>query len=138
MKQLPVVSVIGVLMTCAAGAVACRGQAAASVDWSKAEVVELRMTEYEFVPRQLRFRRNVPYQLHLINIGREGHDFTAGDFLGAVEVRNADVLNESRTSTFLEPAHSVDIYFVARDAGLFAPRCADHDWAGMTATIVVD
>jgi uncharacterized cupredoxin-like copper-binding protein len=138
MKRLPIVCLVGVLITCAAVAIACHGEAAASVDWSKAEAVELRMTEYEFVPNQLRFRRDMPYRLHLINIGKEGHDFTAGDFLSAVEVRNPDVLNESRTSIFLEPAQNADIYFVARRAGLFAPRCADHDWAGMTATIIVD
>jgi hypothetical protein len=32
----------------------------------------------------------------------------------------------------------IDIYLIAQNAGLFAPRCADHDWAGMTATIVVE
>jgi hypothetical protein len=31
-----------------------------------------------------------------------------------------------------------DIYFIAQNPGLFAPRCADHDCAGMTATIVID
>ena len=33
---------------------------------------------------------------------------------------------------------TADVYFIASNVGLFAPRCADHDWAGMKATIVVD
>ena len=118
--------------------VGCYGNAATPVDWSSAARIELRMVEYEFVPNPLRFRRGVPYQLHLVNAGKEGHDFTAPDFLAAVEVKNIDALNDSRTSVYLNPGETTDIYFIANNAGLFAPRCADHDWAGMTATIVVD
>jgi len=96
------------------------------------------MIEYEIVPRELRFRRGVPYRLHLVNAGKEGHDFTAPDFFTSVQVKNTDALNRSGTSVFLQPEQTTDIYFIAQNAGLFAPRCADHDWAGMTATIVID
>jgi plastocyanin len=126
-------------LTAAAGFVAARhGNAAAPVDWSSAQRIEIRMIEYELIPNELRLRRGDPYQLHLVNTGKEGHDFTAPDFFNSVEVKNAGVLGASGTSIFLQPAQTTDVYFIARNAGLFAPRCADHDWAGMTATIVID
>ena len=96
------------------------------------------MVEYEIVPGEFRFRRGLPYRLHLVNAGKEGHDFTAPDFFAAVEVRNPGALSESGGSVFLQPGQETDIYFIARSPGLFTPRCADHDWAGMTATIVID
>jgi plastocyanin len=128
----------GVFITIAAFIVTRAGNTATSVDWSRAERVEMRMVEYEFVPKELRFRRDVPYQLHLLNAGTEGHDFTAPDFFSSVEIRNIEVLNKRKTSVFLEPGQTIDIYFVSESPGLFGPRCADHDWAGMTATIVIE
>jgi uncharacterized cupredoxin-like copper-binding protein len=111
---------------------------AASIDWARAQRVEIRMMEYEFIPNQLILRHGVPYRLHLSNTGKEGHDFTAPQFFTSVIVENIEALSESKTSVFLQPEQTVDIYFIAQNAGLFAPRCADHDWAGMTATIIVE
>jgi uncharacterized cupredoxin-like copper-binding protein len=138
MKALPIAVLAGA-MTAAAALVAARhGDAAPPVDWSRAEAVDVRMVEYEFIPKALRLRRGVPYRLHLVNAGKEGHDFTAGAFFAAMEVKNGDVLGARGASIYLRPGETADIYFIARDPGFFAPRCADHDWAGMTATIVID
>ncbi|MBV9238839.1 MAG: hypothetical protein JOZ94_23620 [Xanthobacteraceae bacterium] len=114
------------------------GTAVTSADWSRAEGVNVRMLEYEFAPDQLRFRTDLPYQLHLINDGKEGHDFTAPNFFNAVEIRNPEALGAGKSSIYVKPGETADIYFIADKAGLFAPRCADHDWAGMKATIIVD
>ncbi|HEY7247813.1 MAG TPA: cupredoxin domain-containing protein [Xanthobacteraceae bacterium] len=111
---------------------------ASSVDWSSAQRVELRMTEYEFIPDHLTLRHGRPYRLHLVNAGKEGHDFTAPDFFQSAMVEDIGAFNETRSSVFLQPQQTADIYLIARNAGLFAPHCADHDWAGMTATIVVE
>ena len=138
MKALPIAILTGAFIATGAFGVARNGNTATPVDWSSTQRVEIRMIEYEFVPNQLRFRRGLPYQLHLVNAGKEGHDFTAPDFFTSVQVRNTDALNESKTSVFLRPEQTIDIYFIAQNPGLFAPRCADHDWAGMTATIVID
>jgi uncharacterized cupredoxin-like copper-binding protein len=110
---------------------------AATVDRSAAQTVEVRMLEYEFIPSALRLRHGVRYRLHLVNAGKEGHDFTAADFFAAVQVENPEVLKDGK-SIYLRPGDTADIYFIAPAAGLFAPRCADHDWAGMTATIIVE
>lgn len=76
--------------------------------------------------------------LHLINAGKEGHDFTAPDFFNAVDVRNPEALGAGKNSIYVKPGETADIYFIAEKPGLFAPRCADHDWAGMKATIIVE
>ena len=138
MKALPIAILTGALIATGAFVVARHGNTATPVDWSSAQRVEIRMIEYEFVPNQLRFRGGLPYQLHLVNAGKEGHDFTAPDFFTSVQVKNNDALNEGGNSVFLHPGQTTDIYFIAQNAGLFAPRCADHDWAGMTATIIID
>ena len=138
MRALLIAALTGVLVAMGAYVVARIGNSAKPVDWSSAQRVEIRMIEYEIVPNQLRFRRGLPYQLHLVNAGNEGHDFTAPDFFTSVQVKNADALNESGTSVFLQPEQTTDIYFIAPNTGVYAPRCADHDWAGMRATIVID
>jgi uncharacterized cupredoxin-like copper-binding protein len=128
-------------MLVAAGAVFAThhtGNSAAQIDWSSAPRVDLEMVDYEFVPKEVRLRRGVPYRLHLVNAGGDAHDFTAADFFASVELKKAAALNGRRTSVFLEPGEATDIYFIARKAASFAARCADHDWAGMTATIIID
>jgi uncharacterized cupredoxin-like copper-binding protein len=137
MKAGAIAALTGVLAAGAVAFAAHDGCAAAAVDWSQAQRIEVRMVEYEFFPKELRLYHGVPYQLHLINAGKEGHDFTAPDFFAAVQVKNRDALKDGR-SIYLPPGAAADIYFIAPGAALFGPRCADHDWAGMTATIVVD
>ncbi len=114
------------------------GEAGAQIERANAQRVDITMVDYEFVPEEVRLRRDVTYRLHLVNAGREGHDFTAPDFFGAVEVKEATGLNESKTSVFVHPGQTADVYLVARRPGLFELHCADHDWAGMTATILVE
>jgi uncharacterized cupredoxin-like copper-binding protein len=137
MKAVANAALTGALVVAAALLSAGYGHAAAAVDRSAAQTVEVRMLEYEFIPSALRLRHGVPYRLHLVNAGKEGHDFTAADFFAAVQVENPEVLKDGK-SIYLPPGAAADIYFIAPAAGLFAPRCADHDWAGMTATIIVD
>lgn len=137
MKAAAAAALTGVFVASAAVFAARAGGAAAAVDWSHAQRIEVRMTEYRFIPNALRIRHAVPYQLHLINAGKEGHDFTAPDFFAVVKVKDHDALKDGR-SIYLPPGTVADIYFIAPAAGLFAPRCADHDWAGMAATVIVE
>jgi hypothetical protein len=80
MKALPIAALTGALIATGAFVVARHVTTATPIDWSSAQRVEIRMIEYEFLPNQLRLRRGLPYQLHLVNAGKEGHDFTAPDF----------------------------------------------------------
>ena len=138
MKPLRSAAVAAVLNIAASLAVVHAGSAVAHVNWSAAHPVTLDMIDYEFVPNELRIRHGLPYRLHLRNEGHEGHDFTAPDFFGSVKVKESAAFNESRTSVFLRPSQQAEIYFVAPDPGIFDLRCADHDWSGMTATIIVE
>ena len=111
--------------------------ASAQVDWSKADVVTVTMTEYRFEPDHLSFHRAMPYRLHLENRGSETHDFSATDFFRSVNLRNPGVMGSSGT-VVVKPGEHKDIDFVALRPGTYELKCADHDWAGMTGMISVD
>lgn len=73
---------------------------ASAIDWSKAQTVEIRMIEYQFIPDRLTLRHGQPYRLHLVNAGKEGHDFTAPDFFQSAIVEHTGAFNDSRSSVF--------------------------------------
>jgi plastocyanin len=110
----------------------------AKVDWTQARAVTIDMAEYRFTPDRLSFERGVAYRLQLENRGAELHEFTAPDFLAAIELRDRAVLNAGQNEIVVEPRTAKAVYFVARQAGSFPLNCADHDWAGMVGTIVIE
>ncbi len=112
--------------------------AVAAPDWTKAELVTVRMVEYHFVPDHLSFRQGTAYRLHLQNDGTELHEFTAPEFLKAIEIGNPEVLGGYGKEIVLQPHEQKDLYFVARQPGNYKLICADHDWAGMTGEIVIE
>src|SRR5579864_3158476 len=63
-------------------------EAAAQVDWSKAESVTVVEVEYEFKPKHLSFRHGVPYRLHVENQGEEMHELTAPEFFRSALIKN--------------------------------------------------
>ena len=138
MKGLALAFIATAMMAAGALCLARVGKSAAQNDWSKAEPSTVELVDYQFVPNELRLHHDLPYRLHLLNAGQNGHDFTAPDFFASVELKEPAVLNESRSSVFLAPGQQTEIYFVPRKPGRFALRCADHDWAGMSATIIVE
>jgi len=111
---------------------------AVSVDWSKAVVVTVRLTEYEFVPDHLSFRHGVPYRLRLENDGAEIHDFTAPAFFATVTFADPHALGAYGTSILIKPHERKDIDFTANRPGSYPLTCADHDWAGMAGMIMVE
>jgi uncharacterized cupredoxin-like copper-binding protein len=136
----------GVVIAAALLAGACAGKrpdaAAAprtdSAAWSPAQTVTVAMAEYRFIPSELKFRRGVAYRLRLENSGAELHEFTAPDFLHAVDLRDPAVLAAGQNEVVVTPGSSKDIYFVARQPGTYVLTCADHDWAGMTGSITIE
>ncbi|HXA70905.1 MAG TPA: cupredoxin domain-containing protein [Stellaceae bacterium] len=109
-----------------------------AIDWSKAQTVAVDLVDYRFVPDRLVFRRGVAYRLHLENKGAEQHEFTAPEFLKAVEVRNPEVVGTYGTEIVLQPGEKKDLLFLARQPGTFKLICSDHDWAGMIGQIAVE
>jgi hypothetical protein len=76
--------------------------------------------------------------LHLVNDGTEIHDFTAPDFFKTVDLRDPSVMASSGIGITVEPHQQKDVDFIARLSGHFRLICADHNWAGMTANIIVE
>ena len=122
----------------ALGLLALPSPAAAAPDWSQAETVTVRMLDDRFVPDRLTFRHGVVYRLHLENGGRELHEFTAPDFLAAIEKRNPEVIGSYGAEIVVEPGQQKDLYFVAPAAARYKLACSDHEWDGMIGEIVVE
>jgi len=109
----------------------------ADVDWSHAKQVNEITTEYKFVPAHLSFKAGTAYRLHIVNRGKETHEFHAPEFFAAMTLRDASSLNADRTEIVIQPGHDKDLYFVASKPGKYPLICSDHDWAGMTGEIIV-
>jgi uncharacterized cupredoxin-like copper-binding protein len=112
--------------------------AAAPADWSKAQLVTVIQTDYRFDPSDLTLRVAVPYRLRVENRGKDTHELTAPAFFKTVELGNPEALNPERTEILLQPGEQKELHLVPRQAGRFSFECADHGWAGMTGTIVVE
>ena len=76
--------------------------------------VTVDLVDYRFVPDRLVFRRGVAYRLHLENKGGEQHEFTAPEFLKAVEIENPEVVGTYGTEIVLQPGERKDLRFIAR------------------------
>ena len=63
------------------------GAFGADIDWSKAETVTVKLTDFEYSPAYLRFHAGSPVRLILINQGTGKHDFSAPEFFSAVTFR---------------------------------------------------
>jgi len=128
-----------VLMICCAHAQSTAPTARfAGIDWTKAEVVTVTMVDYAFSPQRVALHHGVPTRLHLVNGSADIHDFTAPDFFKTVDFRDPSVVGSSGVGIVVDPHQERDIDLIARLPGHFGLICADHDWAGMTANIVVD
>jgi uncharacterized cupredoxin-like copper-binding protein len=114
------------------------GTGTAETDWSGARDVAVVLAEYRFIPNELSFQRGVAYRLRLENRGAELHEFTAPGFLAAIELRDPGMLAKGKNEIVFAPRTEKLLYFVARQPGRYALSCADHDWAGMVGTIVIE
>ena len=108
------------------------------IDWANARLVNIQMIDDRFVPDKLVFQRGIAYHLHLENSGADLHEFTAPEFLKAIEIRNPDVLERTRPDEIaLQPKEQKDLYFVARTPGRYRLTCANHDWDNMVGEITI-
>lgn len=112
--------------------------AVTDADWSAARDVTIIMTEYRFTPAELSFEQGRTYRLHLENHGAELHEFTAPDFLAVVALRDPSLLAAGKHEVVVPPHTAKVIDFVARRPGRYPLICADHDWAGMVGTIIIE
>ncbi|MBV9829925.1 MAG: cupredoxin domain-containing protein [Alphaproteobacteria bacterium] len=111
--------------------------AAPPPDWSHAERLDVKLSEYRFKPGRLEFEQGKVYDLHLENRGKEMHEFTAPEFFKTLDIKDASPLNGDRVEIEVAPGAVKDLVFVAQKPGTYQLRCSDHDWAGMKGQITV-
>jgi plastocyanin len=120
---------------------ACGGRQAGEtpgIDWSTAQDMTLILVDDRFIPAELDFAHGQVYRLRLENRGAELHEFTAPAFLAAITLRERTALAAAGNEIVIQPRTAKTITFMAGPPGRYDLICADHDWAGMLGTIVVE
>jgi uncharacterized cupredoxin-like copper-binding protein len=110
----------------------------AAVPALAADVIEVRMVDDKFEPAQIVLEHGKPYRLHLVNAGKEMHEFAAKAFFDGAQVKDAaTVLQYDGKEVLLQPGQSRDVDFTAPAPGSYELTCPDHDWDNMVGKIVV-
>jgi uncharacterized cupredoxin-like copper-binding protein len=106
---------------------------ATSVDWSNAQVIEIRMTNYDFTPKALQFRMNTPYRLHFVNSASKDHNFTSKELFAAVMVAPEDRAKIENGEIEVGMGKSVDVAVMPLKAGTYPFHCSHflHSSFGM-------
>jgi uncharacterized cupredoxin-like copper-binding protein len=99
--------------------------------------VDVTMVDYRFVPDHLSFQHGVHYRLHLVNKGKQTHEFTAPEFFASAKIDNPDMLNREHTEIVMQPGDTKDLLLTPGAPGSYDLRCSDHDWDGMVGGITV-
>ncbi len=96
------------------------------------------MVDDRFEPDRIVLHAGQTYALHLENHGKDMHEFTAPAFLKAATIPDKHLLSNGGTDIVVQPGKSATIVLIAPGKGEYGLVCADHDWDGMTGTIIVD
>jgi uncharacterized cupredoxin-like copper-binding protein len=109
----------------------------AQPEWSRAQRVDVQLSNFAFTPSTIHLRAGEPVVLHLVNASSGGHDFAAREFFAAATLRGGAAIERGRIE--LAGHESRDIYLVPR-AGRYPLKCthAFHKMFGMSGEIVVD
>ena len=114
------------------------GAFGADIDWSKAETVTVKLTDFEYSPAYLRFHAGSPVRLILVNQGTGGHDFSAPEFFSAVTFRpGSSAPAEGRIDVAKNETKELDLLPVA--TGSYKLKCTHflHSLFGMHGVIEV-
>ncbi|MBE9555082.1 MAG: hypothetical protein IMF05_16570 [Proteobacteria bacterium] len=116
-----------------------------AVDWSKAEARSLVLDEFEFLPSDLTFRLNQPYELTLSNEGIVAHRFVSSAFFDAIAVKglvfsDGEVSMPLLKSVSLEAGEANTLIFVPVRAGVFPFVCDRplHETFGMEGAVRIE
>ena len=114
------------------------------MDWDKAKVVEVRLSEHDYSPSDLVFVRNKPYILRLNNVGVVSHDMVGGSFFGAIAIKMAQnrggrIVTPVLSSIYVKPKQQMELWFVPVRAGTYSFFCsiAGHREGGMEGEVIV-
>ena len=112
--------------------------AAASIDWSTAKTVTVKLTDFDFTPSQLTFTADQPVRLLLVNDGSGRHDFAAPAFFAAAALKSGGTA-PAGGKVSLAQNQSAEIDLVPGAPGQYSLDCTEflHAMLGMTGTITV-
>lgn len=109
----------------------------AGIDWTKAERVEVMLSNFAFAPRSLHLKAGQPYVLHFTNAGSGGHNFSAPEFFASAQYPSGVGPDDGVVE--LHKGASADVSLVPV-AGQYKLKCSHflHATMGMTGDIVVE
>lgn len=110
--------------------------AAAQTDWSRAPVVEVRLSSFDFDPGRVRLPADRPVRLRLVNTSGGGHNFSAPQFFAAAQVASGPV---SDGTVEVSGRQTAEVRLIPR-RGRYRLRCTHtlHTAFGMRGDIIVD
>ncbi|MFQ5764811.1 MAG: hypothetical protein ACE5GT_07780 [Rhodospirillales bacterium] len=132
------------MKTAIAGYVPDIAERTAAVDWSRAKTVNVTLSEFDFSPARLIFRKDVPYRLHLLNAGNRGHTFVSEGFFKAIAAAKlvspkGEIGKPYLRSVAVPPGGEKEIYFVPVRTGVYPLECTVflHAAFGMEGEIAI-
>jgi len=112
---------------------------AADADWSRAEPVEIELSNFAFKPADLHLRQGHAYRLHFVNRGSGGHNFSAPAFFSAARIAPGDTAGLTNGKVELDKGAARDIRLVPA-VGSYKVKCTHflHSGFGMKGKITVE
>jgi uncharacterized cupredoxin-like copper-binding protein len=112
--------------------------APATIDWTAAKTVTVKLTDFDFSPSQLTFQSGQPVKLVLANNGSGLHDFSAPAFFAASSFRQGGAV-PAGGKIAVGQDKTAEIDLVPGAAGQYPLECTEflHTMLGMTGTITV-
>lgn len=113
--------------------------APASVDFAAATQHRVELSSFDFTPEEIRLSAGQPYELVLVNVSSDGHNFAAPEFFAAAQVQADD--SELIASGDVDvPAGASRTIHLVPAAGTYDLVCTytGHALFGMKGTIVVE
>jgi plastocyanin len=113
--------------------------AASSVDWSKAEVIEVTLSDFAFKPSTVHLQRGRPYALRLTNVGSGGHNFASKDLFAASTVAAPDQSAIKKGRIEVGKGETQTVRFAPLTAGKYAIKCTHflHSGFGMKGSAII-
>ena len=114
------------------------GPAQAQDPWAGAQIVQVRLSSFDFDPHDIVLPAGRPMVLRLHNASGGGHNFAARDFFRAAQVRPADQVKVVNGAVEVRGGTTVDVGLVPA-AGRYRLRCTHtfHTALGMSGSILV-
>jgi uncharacterized cupredoxin-like copper-binding protein len=138
-KALSLTVALGLLSTTGCATThAITPQVASAADFSRAERLEVKLSDFAFTPATIRLHAGQPYALALVNAGSGAHDFTAPEFFAASRVAPEDGDRVAKGEVEVEAGRTATIHIIPA-AGQYNLVCTHfgHALLGMKGKIIV-